>query len=213
MRNSLYSLLLTCVLAVLPAHAAEVMAPDVLAKTVTEDVLASLRASKEINAGDLGKAAELIEIKILPHFNFPTMTRLVMGRHWAQATPEQRQALTSECRTLLVRTYTASLTLYRDQTIDYRPLKLAPRDTDVIVKSVVRQSRGEPISVDYAMEKTESGWKVYDVKFAGISLVGELSQRVQRRNREKRHRGAHQGACREEPRAWREKEGDGADLE
>ena len=171
MRNSLYSLLLTCVLAVLPAHAAEVMAPDVLAKTVTEEVLASLRASKEINAGDLGKAAELIEIKILPHFNFPTMTRLVMGRHWAQATPEQRQALTSEFRTLLVRTYTASLTLYRDQTIDYRPLKLTPRDTDVIVKSVVRQARGEPISVDYAMEKTESGWKVYDVKLAGISLV------------------------------------------
>ena len=171
MRNSLYSLLLTCVLAVLPAHAAEVMAPDVLAKTVTEEVLASLRASKEINAGDLGKAAELIEIKILPHFNFPTMTRLVMGRHWAQATPEQRQALTSEFRTLLVRTYTASLTLYRDQTIDYRPLKLTPRDTDVIVKSVVRQSRGEPISVDYAMEKTESGWRVYDVKLAGISLV------------------------------------------
>ena len=171
MRNSLYSLLLTCVLAVPPAHAAEVMAPDVLAKTVTEEVLASLRASKEINAGDLGKAAELIEIKILPHFNFPTMTRLVMGRHWAQATPEQRQALTSEFRTLLVRTYTASLTLYRDQTIDYRPLKLTPRDTDVIVKSVVRQSRGEPISVDYAMEKTESGWKVYDVKLAGISLV------------------------------------------
>jgi len=171
MRNSLYSLLLTCVLAVLPAHAAEVMAPDVLAKTVTEDVLASLRASKEINAGDLGKAAELIEIKILPHFNFPTMTRLVMGRHWAQATSEQRRALTSEFRTLLVRTYTASLTLYRDQTIDYRPLKLTPRDTDVIVKSVVRQARGEPISVDYAMEKTESGWKVYDVKLAGISLV------------------------------------------
>ena len=171
MKNSLYSLLLTCVLAVPPAHAAEVMAPDVLAKTVTEEVLASLRASKEINAGDLGKAAELIEIKILPHFNFPTMTRLVMGRHWAQATSEQRRALTSEFRTLLVRTYTASLTLYRDQTIDYRPLKLTPRDTDVIVKSVVRQSRGEPISVDYAMEKTESGWKVYDVKLAGISLV------------------------------------------
>ena len=171
MRNSLYSLLLTCVLAVLPAQAAEGMAPDVLAKTVTEDVLASLRASKEINAGDLGKAAELIEIKILPHFNFPTMTRLVMGRHWAQATSEQRRALTSEFRTLLVRTYTASLTLYRDQTIDYRPLKLTPRDTDVIVKSVVRQSRGEPISVDYAMEKTESGWRVYDVKLAGISLV------------------------------------------
>ena len=165
------SLLLMCFLAVLPAHAAEVVAPDVLAKNVTEEVLATLRASKEVQAGDLGKAAELIEAKILPHFNFRTMTRLVIGRNWAQATPEHRNALTREFRTLLVRTYTASLTLYRDQTIDYRPLKLTPRDTDVIVKSVVRQGRGEPISVDYAMEKTESGWKVYDVKIAGISLV------------------------------------------
>ena len=194
MKNSLYSLHLMCLLAVLPAHAADVVAPDVLAKNVTEEVLVILRADKEIQAGDLRKAAELIEARILPHFNFSTMTRLAMGKNWGQATPVQRQALTSEFRTLLVRTYTASLTLYRGQTIDYRPLKLTPRDTDVIVKSVVRQARGEPISVDYAMEKTESGWKVYDVKFAGISLVGELSQRVQRRNREKGCRGAHQGA-------------------
>ena len=170
MRNGLFGILLACFLAV-PAHAADVTAPDVLAKTVTEEVLAILRADKDIQDGDLGKAAELIETKIAPHFNFPTMTRLAMGKNWAQARPEQRQALTSEFRTLLVRTYTASLTLYRDQTIDYRPLKLTPNDTDVIVKSVVRQARGEPISVDYAMEKTERGWKVYDVKIAGISLV------------------------------------------
>lgn len=171
MKNGLYSLSLMCLLAVLPAHAAEVVAPDALAKNVTEEVLAILRADKEIHAGDLSKAVELIETRILPHFDFPTTTRLVMGKNWAQATPEQRQALTSEFRTLLVRTYAASLTLYRDQSIDYRPLKLTPRDTDVIVKSVVRQARGEPISVDYAMEKTEGGWKVYDVKIAGISLV------------------------------------------
>lgn len=171
MKKSLYALMLTCCVTVLPASAAEVVAPDMLAKNVTAEVLAALRASKEIQAGDLGKAAELIEAKILPHFSFPTMTRLAMGKHWAQASPEQRRVLTNEFRVILVRTYTASLMLYRDQTIDYRPLKLTPRDTDVIVKSVVRQARGEPISVDYAMEKTESGWKVYDVKFAGISLV------------------------------------------
>jgi len=99
------------------------------------------------------------------------MTRLAMGKNWVQASPEQRKALTTEFRTLLVRTYTASLTLYRDQTIEYRPLKLTPGDTDVVVKSMIRQARGAPISVDYAMEKTESGWKVYDLKLAGISMV------------------------------------------
>ena len=165
------SFLLMCFLAVLPAHAEEIVAPDVLAKNVTEEVLAILRADRDIQASDSGKAAELIETKILPHFNFQTMTRLVIGRNWAQATPAQRNALTSEFRTLLVRTYTASLTLYRDQTIDYRPVKLTPGAADVVVKSMVRQGGGEPISVDYAMEKTGGGWKVYDVKVAGISLV------------------------------------------
>jgi len=155
MKTSLYSLLLMCLLAVLPAHAAEVVAPDVLAKNVTEEVLAILRADKDIQAGDLPKAAELIETRILPHFNFPTMTRLVMGRNWAQATPEQRTALTSEFRTLLVRTYTASLTLYRDQTIEYRSLKLTPDATDAVVKSVVRQARGEPISIDCRMVRAQ----------------------------------------------------------
>ena len=171
MKYGLCSLLLMCFLTVPAAHAAEVVAPDVLAKNVTEEVLATLRADKEIQAGDSRKAADLIETRILPHFNFSTMTRLAMGKHWAQATPEQRKALTSEFRTLLVRTYTASLTLYHDQTIDYRPLKLTPSDTDVVVKSMIRQAGGEPISIDYRMEKTENGWKVYDVKLAGISLV------------------------------------------
>ncbi|MBI1984141.1 MAG: ABC transporter substrate-binding protein [Acidobacteria bacterium] len=172
MKNTPYGFLLMCFMAALPAHAAErIVAPDVLAKNVTEEVLAVLRSDKDIQAGDLRKAAELIETRILPHFNFPTMTRLAVGRNWALASPEQRQALTREFRALLVRTYAASLRLYRDQTIEYKPVKLRPGDTDVLVKSTVRQAGGDPISVDYAMEKTESGWKVYDVKFAGISLV------------------------------------------
>lgn len=171
MRNGLFGISLACFLAVSAAHAAEMAAPDVLAKNVTEEVLAILRADKEIQAGDSRKAAELIETRILPHFNFQTMTRLAMGKNWAQANPEQRKALTNEFRTLLVRTYTASLTLYRNQTIEYRPLKLTPGDTDVVVKSTIRRAGGEPISADYAMEKTESGWKVYDIKFAGVSLV------------------------------------------
>lgn len=171
MRNGLLGMLLACFLAAPAAHAAELVAPDVLAKNVTNEVLATFRAGPEIRARDFAQAAELIETKILPHFNFQTMTRLAMGKNWAQATPEQRTALAREFRTLLARTYATSLAMYRDQRIAYRPLKLAPGDTDVIVKSVISQAGSEPISVDYRMEKTESGWKVYDVKLAGISLV------------------------------------------
>jgi len=169
--HGLFGLLLACSLAAPAAHAAEAVPPDVLAKTVTDEVLATFRAGPEIRVRDFAQAVELIESKILPHFDFQTMTRLVMGKNWAQATPEQRTALAREFRTLLARTYATSLALYRDQAIAYRPLKLAPGDTDVIVKSVIRQPGGEPISVDYRMEKTGSGWKVYDVELAGVSLV------------------------------------------
>lgn len=172
MRNNRYALLLVCWMAVPPVHAAEVVPPDVLARTVTDEVLTIMRADPEIRAGNLRKASQLIETKILPHFDFSMMTRFAVGKNWAQATTQQRQALTNEFRALLVRTYSASLTLHQDQTIDYRPLKLAPTDTVAVVKSAVRRPGGDPVSVDYSMEKTESGWKVYDVKIEGISLVG-----------------------------------------
>ena len=172
MRNNWHALLLMCWIAVPPVQAAEIVPPDVLAKTVTDEVLTILRADPEIRSGNARKGAQLIETRILPHLDFSRMTRLALGKNWARATPEQRQALTNEFRTLLVRVYAASLTLYRDQTIEYRPLKLAPTDTDVVVKSAVRRPGGDPVSVDYTMEKTESGWKVYDVKIEGISLVG-----------------------------------------
>lgn len=171
MKAGWYSWLLAGLLAALPAHAAQDLAPDALAKSITADVLAELRAGSKTQAGDSLEVQALIEAKILPHFDFADMTRLAMGKNWAQATPGQRMALTGEFRTLLLRTYTAPLMQYRDQVIDYRPLKLAPEDTDVVVKSVIRQAGGEPISVDYSMKKTDGGWKVYDVKFAGMSLV------------------------------------------
>jgi phospholipid transport system substrate-binding protein len=146
--------------------------PDVLARTVTDEVIAVLRADKDIQSGNQKKARELIETKIAPHFNFTGMTQLALGRNWSSATPEQRKALTAEFRALLVQTYTASLALFKDQKIEYRPLKLAADDTDVTVRSLVRQSGGgEPVQVDYGMEKTDSGWKVYNVKIGGISLV------------------------------------------
>lgn len=147
-------------------------APDVLARSVTDDVLATIRVDKAIQSGDQKKARELIESKIAPHFNFAGMTQLALGKNWSAANPEQRKALIAEFRALLVQTYTASLLLYKDQKIEYRPLKLAADDTDVLVRSLVRQSGGgEPVQVDYGMEKTATGWKVYNVKISGISLV------------------------------------------
>ena len=152
------------------ARAADIAAPDVLARSVTDEVLKIIRADKELQAGNQKKVVDLIENKVAPHFEFATMTRLAMGRNWSQANPEQKKALTQEFRMLLVRTYTTAFTQYRDQTIEYRPLKLAPDETDVMVKSLIKTS-GQPVAVDYRMEKTDRGWKVYDVKIEGISLV------------------------------------------
>jgi len=146
--------------------------PDVLARSVTEEVIAVLRADKDIQSGNQRKARELIESRIAPHFNFTGMTQLALGKNWSSANAEQRKALTAEFRALLVQTYTASLVLFKDQKIEYRPLKLAADDNDVTVRSLVRQSAGgEPVQVDYGMEKTDAGWKVYNVKIGGISLV------------------------------------------
>jgi phospholipid transport system substrate-binding protein len=147
-------------------------APDVIARTVTDEVLTVLRADKDIQSGNQKKARELIETKIAPHFNFAGMTQLALGRNWGAASPEQRKALTAEFRALLLQTYTASLALFRDQKFEYRPLKLAADESDVTVRSLVRQSGGgEPVQIDYSVEKTDSGWKVYNVKIGGISLV------------------------------------------
>ncbi len=147
-------------------------APDVLARTVTEEVLAAIRNDKEIVGGNSKKARELIEVAIAPHFNFSSMTQLAMGKHWAAASPDQRKALVAEFRALLIQTYTSSLVLFKDQKIEFRPLKMAPEDSDVLVRSVVKKTDGgEPVQVDYGMEKTDAGWKVYNVKVGGISLV------------------------------------------
>src|SRR5262245_29967603 len=163
--------MISCCAAVLPATAAEVMSPDALAKSVTEDVLAVLRADKDIQAGNTKKVIELVENKVLPHFNFTRMTRLAVGANWRQASPEQQKVLTSEFRTLLVQTYAATLTAYRDQKVEFRPLRLQPTDTDVLVKTSIIQPAGKPVGVDYRMEKSDGGWKVYDVVVADLSLV------------------------------------------
>jgi phospholipid transport system substrate-binding protein len=157
--------------AAMPVWASADLAPDALARSVTDEVLTIVRADKELAAGQPQKVAQLVETKVLPHFNFSHMTQLAVGRNWRQATPDQQKVLTDEFRTLLVRTYTTAFTQYRNQTVDYKPVRMAPTDTDVVVKSLIKQPAGQPVAVDYSMEKLAGGWKVYDVKIEGVSLV------------------------------------------
>jgi phospholipid transport system substrate-binding protein len=169
MKNIVTAFLFAIATAAPPAIAD--VAPDALARSVTDEVLAIVRADKDLQAGNPQKVAQLVETKVLPHFNFMRMTQLAAGRNWRQATPEQQKVLIDEFKTLLVRTYTAAFSQYKNQTVDYRPLRMSPTDTDVVVKSLIKQPTGQPVAVDYSMEKAGPTWKVYDVKIEGISLV------------------------------------------
>lgn len=151
---------------------AQTVAPDVLIKTVTNDVLDIVRKDHEIQSGNTKKAIALVEAKVLPHFNFSRMTRLALARDWRQATPAQQKALTEEFRTLLVRTYSQALTEYRDQVIVFKPFALKAGETDARVRTEIKQSgAGKNIELDYYLEKSGATWKVYDIEVGGISLV------------------------------------------
>jgi phospholipid transport system substrate-binding protein len=156
--------------ALLPASAQDV-APDALVKTVTLEVVDLIAKDKEIRSGSRAKLVEVIEAIVLPHFNFNSMTALAMGQGWGKATPEQKKRLTEEFKTLLVRTYASALAAYSEQKFDFRPLRAKPNDTDVTVNVRVLQPGAQPVTIDYSMEKTASGWKVYDVMVGGVSLV------------------------------------------
>jgi phospholipid transport system substrate-binding protein len=149
----------------------EQLAPDALVKSVTLEVVDLIAKDKEIQSGDRAKLIALIESKVLPHFNFTSMTALAMGQSWNKATLEQKKTLTQEFRTLLVRTYASALAAYSDQKLDFRPLRAKATDTDVTVNVRVLQAGAQPVPIDYNMEKTSSGWKVYDVMVGGVSLV------------------------------------------
>ena len=167
-RTLLNSLLLLALLA--PVASAQ-EAPDALVKRVAEDVLATIRADKDIQAGNQAKIRQVMESKLVPNFDFPRMTALAMGRNWRTATPEQQRELTDQFRTLLVRTYSGALANYRDNTMDYKPLRMNPGDAEVVVRTEVKRSGQAPVQIDYSMEKTAEGWKAYDVVVAGVSLV------------------------------------------
>jgi len=171
-RRNLFRITLALAVALAtPSSLAQEVAPDALLKAVTLEVLATIRLDNEMQAGNAAKIAVLVETKILPHFDFPRMTQIAVARNWRLATPEQQRSLITEFRTLLVRTYSVALASYRDQVIEFKPLRAAPGATDVTVKSLIRQAGTAPLTLDYDMENVTAAWKVYDVKVDGISLI------------------------------------------
>jgi phospholipid transport system substrate-binding protein len=146
-------------------------APDVLVKDVTSQVLNILRHDKGLQSGNRQRAIEVIETIVAPHFDFDRMTRLAVGRAWRQADASQRQKLTAQFRTLLVRTYASALIAYRDQTVSFKPLRKEPSGDEVTVRSQIDKPGAEPITLDYSLAKSGGNWKVFDVAIAGVSLV------------------------------------------
>lgn len=176
----MFGLLLAC--ASMGARA-EMVEPDVMIKNTAQEVLEIVRQDKDIRAGNQKKILELVDAKVLPHFDFTRMTQLAVGKNWRTATPEQKQVLVTEFRNLLVRTYTKAFTVYKDQTIDVKPFKMPAGATDVTIKTVILKPGAQPIPVDYDMTKTPTDWKVYDLSIEGVSLVtsyrGTFSEQVQ----------------------------------
>lgn len=156
--------------------------PDELVKRTAEDVLATVKSDKDIQAGDQEKIFALAEEKIVPNFNFDKVSRMVLGKNWTRATPEQKAAFQTEFRTLLIRTYASALSKYRDQTIEYKPLRMVNGSNVASVKTQILQPGGQPIAVDYTLEKQADTWKVYDIVIEGVSLVtnyrGQFAQEI-----------------------------------
>ncbi len=152
------------------AQAQGLKAPDVLIKEVSTDVIDAVKADKSIQAGDVQKVIALVDAKVLPYFNFQRMTALAVGKNWRQATPEQQKALQNEFKTLLVRTYAGALAQVKDQTVQLKPMRSTPEDNEVVVRTEVR-GKGDPIQLDYRLEKGTESWKIYDVNVLGVWLV------------------------------------------
>jgi phospholipid transport system substrate-binding protein len=145
--------------------------PEELVKKITQDVLDAVKSDKQLAAGDKQKALQLAEEKILPHVDFAEATRLAVGRSWNQASAEQKKRLTDEFRRMLVRTYSSAISTYEGQTMKVLPVRMKPADTDVTVRNQYIRPGGKPVQLDYAMHKTDGGWKIYDIVVEGVSLV------------------------------------------
>lgn len=151
-------------------QAQAVKAPEVLIKEVSVDVLEAVRADKAIQAGDVQKVIALVDAKVMPYVNFQRMTSSAVGRYWRQATPEQQKRLQDEFKALLMRTYSGALAQVKDQTVQIKPMRSGADDTEVVVKTEVR-GKGDPIQLDYRLEKAATGWRIYDVNVLGVWLV------------------------------------------
>ena len=169
MKRLLMLMLMSLGLAAFAVHAQE--GPDALIKRVASDVLATLKADKDIQSGNKKKLYDLVDGKIAGNFDFLRMTALAMGRNWSKASPEQQKALADEFKTLLIRTYSGALSNYQNHAMDFKPLRMQPADTDVTVRTTVTAPGGQPIGIDYSMEKKGDSWKAYDVIVGGVSLV------------------------------------------
>lgn len=164
------------ILAARPAIAAEAvsradMAPDALVQSVSVEVLDNIKSDTALRNGDFDKLQRLIDDKVAPYVDFERMTKLSVGPGWRGATPEQRQALMREFRTYVVRTYSGALSRVTDHQVKMRPFKAQPADTDVLVRTLVAPTNGDPIQLDYRLEKSPAGWKIYDVTILGVSMV------------------------------------------
>ncbi|CAN1490530.1 Ttg2D ABC-type transport system involved in resistance to organic solvents, auxiliary component [Methylophilaceae bacterium] len=147
------------------------MAPDALVKQTADDVLTIVKNDKDIQAGNQQKLFAVVEEKILPNFDFDRVCRMVLGKNWKSASPEQQALFQKEFRSLLLRTYATALGKYRDQVIEYRPMQTDAGEKNVTVKTQIIQKGGQPIAVDYSLVKGQTGWKVYDITIESVSLV------------------------------------------
>ena len=163
-------LMLAFVAAGIGSARAQALAPDALVKKTTDEIIAQIRKDKEL-VSNSRKLLDLVDAKVLPHFNFTRMTMLAVGRPWRDASAAQREELVKQFRTLLVRTYSTALEQYSNQTIDVKPALLKPEDNETTVRTQINQPGGPPIPMDYRMEKTPQGWKVFDVTVEGVSIV------------------------------------------
>jgi phospholipid transport system substrate-binding protein len=152
------------------ASAQAVTAPDTLVREISTEVIDTVKADKDIQAGSLPKIIALVDAKVMPHVNFPRMTAIAVGRPWRTATPEQQKRLQDEFKTLLLRTYSGALTQVKDQTVQLKPFRAGEADTEVVVRTEVK-GKGDPIQLDYRMEKAATGWKIYDVNVLGVWLA------------------------------------------
>ncbi|MBR7783963.1 Tgt2/MlaC family protein [Undibacterium luofuense] len=168
--NTMVALVISAFAVMSPAHAAD-EAPDQLIKRLSQEILDTAKNDKDIQSGNQKKIYDMVEGKILPFIDFQRMTSLAAGKSWREATPEQQKQLTNEFRTLLIFTYSGAMSQIKDQRVEFKPFRAAADDTDVEVKTSVVQSRGEPIQLNYRLQKSATGWKIYDINVLGAWLV------------------------------------------